>query len=137
MMHTHGCTYSDGLVIIVELIRQSLHLSTLEALPHPLVPLWIRRLGLPSVSQFNRRVKTPGVQQGLSRFNQSVRAKLAHGGEKICDGKPLIVGGFSTDPDARTRRLGQGLQTPRHRRPRRGWPSISADATEWSGSSSG
>jgi hypothetical protein len=102
MMHTQGCTYSDGLIIIVEMVRQSLHLSAREALTHPRLPLWIRRLGLPGVSQFNRRIKTPGVQQGLSRFNQSVRAKLARGGEKICDGKPLIVGGFSKDPDART-----------------------------------
>jgi hypothetical protein len=56
---------------------------------------------LPSISQFNRRVRTPSVQ----RILQVVHEDLAKIGlptpVSFIDGKPLLVSPVSRDPDAR------------------------------------
>jgi hypothetical protein len=68
-------------------------------------PLWMRRLGRPGYSQLMRRLKTKAVRLLIVRLNLEFRNELPDGGEKFCDGKPLTVGGFSKDPDARPGKL--------------------------------
>jgi hypothetical protein len=56
---------------------------------------------LPSISQFNRRLKTASVQMMLQRIhNDLARIGLATPVNFI-DGKPLLVSAVSKDPDAR------------------------------------
>lgn len=47
-----------------------------------------------------RRLESPSVQSLLEQASLALRENLPRAGEKICDGKPLCVGGFSKDPEA-------------------------------------
>ena len=64
-------------------------------------PLWARRLPVPSYSQLMRRVKSPAFTDRVAELNREFRALLPAGTEKCVDGKPLVVGAYSKDPDAR------------------------------------
>ena len=88
------------MIVLIELFRALHQLSAAQAMRKKRWPLWLRRLKLPSYSQFNRRVKTAGVQAVIAEFSQHFRGLLPTTAEKACDGKPLLVGGFSKDPDA-------------------------------------
>ena len=61
-------------------------------------PLWARRLRFPSYSQLMRRLKE--IDPLIQQLNDEFRGQLPSGPDKICDGKPLLVGGDSKDPDA-------------------------------------
>ena len=56
---------------------------------------------LPSVSQFTRRVKTARVTQMLQALNEYLVRTEAPVGLALLDGKPLPIGDYSRDPDAR------------------------------------
>lgn len=55
---------------------------------------------LPSVSQFTRRVKTEPVQRILQRVHEQLARPGQITGLSYVDGKPLVVGVASKDPDA-------------------------------------
>lgn len=102
VMHTTRCQYADSLIELIELFRVAANLSARQALKRSRWPLWTRRLSFPSYSQFNRRVRTAAVQEKISQMSAQFRGQLGSSTEKACDGKPLLVGGFSKDPDAKT-----------------------------------
>ena len=56
---------------------------------------------LPSVSQFCRRVKTPRVQEMLTEISTYLSQRQAAPRLTFFDGKPLPIGDYSRDPDAR------------------------------------
>lgn len=56
---------------------------------------------LPSVSQFTRRVKTARVTRMLQAVNEYLVRTDAPVGLAFLDGKPLPIGDYSRDPDAR------------------------------------
>jgi len=94
-------TYSDAVVALVQLHAVMRGRSPRWAVDKRNWPLWARRLKFPSYSQLMRRLKTPQVGELVERLGREARAALPHSGEKLADGKPLLVGGFSKDPDAR------------------------------------
>jgi hypothetical protein len=66
-------------------------------------PLWAWRTSrrLPSPSTLSRRPHSRGFRLLLVRFNDRLRAALPGSSLKFLDGKPLLVGGFSKDRQAR------------------------------------
>lgn len=56
---------------------------------------------LPSVSQFCRRVKTPRVNALVNAVNEYLVRHGEPGRVALLDGKPLPIGDYSRDPDAR------------------------------------
>src|SRR5215208_5731698 len=56
---------------------------------------------LPSVSQFTRRVKTDAVQAILQRAHNELAGAALATPVSFLDGKPLVVGGASKDPNAK------------------------------------
>lgn len=56
---------------------------------------------LPSVSQFNRRISGERCRQLLQLVHQQLAGSLTATALSYLDGKPLVVGGASKDPDAR------------------------------------
>ena len=66
-------------------------------------PLWCRAAlrRLPSRSQVNKRLKTPSLARWIETIDAELRDRLPRGNDKVGDGKPMVVGGFSHDPDAR------------------------------------
>ena len=92
-------TYSDSIVVLVYFVGVVRERSCKWAWNKGNWPLWMRRLERPSYSQFMRRLRTPSVHALIGRLNDEFRALLPRSDEKFCDGKPLVVGGFSKDPD--------------------------------------
>jgi len=66
-----------------------------------------RPRALPSVSQFARRVRTPSVAAVLARVDADLGGGPA--AALILDGKPLVVGPPSRDPDAARGRVSGGF----------------------------
>jgi hypothetical protein len=66
-------------------------------------PLWAWRVSrrLPSPSTMSRRPHTDAFRLLLVRFNDRLRAGLPGSALKFLDGKPLLVGGFTKDRQAR------------------------------------
>lgn len=93
------CHYSDSLIVLIYFLAVIRGRSPRWACQKRNWPLWMRRLTCCSYSQFNRRLKTPSVVELIARVNLEFRSQLPDSDEKICDGKPLVVGGFSKDPD--------------------------------------
>jgi hypothetical protein len=56
---------------------------------------------LPSVSQFNRRMNHPRILEILQRLHEDLAGPLTTTALNYLDGKPLMVGVGSKDPDAR------------------------------------
>lgn len=57
---------------------------------------------LPSVSRFCRRVKTDRFQHHLQQLHDALTDQRRLRGMNFLDGKPLPVGGYSRDPEAKT-----------------------------------
>lgn len=95
-----GCVYSDSLVALIYFLGVVRGRSPRWASDVRNRPLWMRRLGRPSYSQLLRRLKTASVSRLVRTLNDEFRAELPSSDEKLCDGKPLVVGGYSKDPDA-------------------------------------
>lgn len=93
------CHYSDSIIVLIYFLAALRQRSPHWACERKNWPLWMRRLQCPSYSQFNRRLKTPSVQQLFRQLGQAFRDQLPRSSAKLCDGKPLTVGGFSKDPD--------------------------------------
>jgi hypothetical protein len=108
LARTPNCTYGDGLVALVYFFGALNGRSVLWASNQENWPLWCRRLKLPSCSQLNKRLKTLSILSLINQINIQLRERLGHGLEKVVDGKPLVVGGYSHDPDARLGKVPDG-----------------------------
>jgi hypothetical protein len=100
---TADCTYGDGLVAFMYFFAVLSGRSPKWACHRTSWPPWCRAVlprPLISYSQFNRRLKTQRLQQLITRLNQELRDRLPQGQEKVVDGKPLPIGGYSHDGDA-------------------------------------
>ena len=101
LARTPGCTYGDGVVLLAHFYAASNNGSLLWASDPAHWPAWCRAaVRLPSYSQLNKRLKTVSVTGALASIDAELRDRLPRGHEKVADGKPLVVGGFSHDPDA-------------------------------------
>lgn len=107
--HTRDCTYSDGLILFIHLFAVISNRSTRWACNKRHWPLWCRRLRFPSYSQLCRRLKSTRVQTLLEQINAECKAGLPRSDELVADGKPLVVGGFSKDPDATAGKVPDGF----------------------------
>jgi len=97
---TAECTYSDGLIVFIYLFAAMCNRSSRWACQKRHWPLWCRRLNFPSYSQLRRRLNRDSARRLLEQINQQCKDRLPRSGELVCDGKPLVVGGFSKDPDS-------------------------------------
>jgi hypothetical protein len=52
-----------------------------------------------------RRLKSPAIQAHIQALNRDFRSRLPSSGDKAVDGKPMVVGAYSKDPDAKRGRL--------------------------------
>ena len=94
-------TFCDALIALVYLYAALCDRSPRWASELRHWPWWCRRLlELPSYSQLMRRLKTAPVQRLIARVSADLRLQLPRSDQKVIDGKPLVVGGFSKDPDA-------------------------------------
>jgi hypothetical protein len=100
LWRTPRCVHSDAIIVLILFFGVLHQLSEPEALVRRRWPVWTRKLRFPSRSQFNRRAKRESVREAIGRIDEAFRSELPRTQEKACDGKPLIVGGFSKDPDA-------------------------------------
>jgi hypothetical protein len=100
LSRTRDCTYSDGLIALIDLFMALHNCSAPWACDRRNWPLWCRRLKLPSTSQFNKRRKSTSVRGVICLLNDELRQRLPHSIDKVADGKAMIVSGFSHDPDA-------------------------------------
>jgi hypothetical protein len=95
------CKFSDQVIGFIYLLAVAHDRSPRWAIDPRHWPLWLRRvLRPPSYSQLMRRLRTPSVRRYLNQLNEQWRDRLPRQLGKCCDGKPLVVGGFSKDPDA-------------------------------------
>ena len=109
LIHTRDCTYPDASIAFAHFLAEQHNESMLWASDKRNWPICYRaRVPLPSYSQLMRRLKTPSVQGLIDRLGIEFRAALPSSPEKVCDGKPLVVGGFSKDGDARTGKVPGG-----------------------------
>ena len=110
LARTRDCTYGDGLVALVYFFMVLTNHAAPWGCDRRNWPLWCqaRLRRLPSVSQFNKRLKTPSLRAAIEQLNAQLRDRLPRGGRKAGDGKPLTVGGFSHDPDARAGKVPGG-----------------------------
>jgi hypothetical protein len=101
--------FSDGVIALIYLLAVLQDRSPHWAANKRNWPLWLRRvLPCPSYSQLIRRLKTASVVQLIGQVNAELREHLPRSALKCCDGKPLVVGGFSKDPDARWGKVPDG-----------------------------
>src|SRR5271170_4786740 len=103
------CQFSDGIVVLIHLLAVMRNRSLLWASDKRNWPLWLRHVcPSPSYSQLGRRLKTRSVAKLLQQIDVEFRDHLPRSDLKCCDGKPLVVGGFSKDPDARWGKVPDG-----------------------------
>ena len=107
LARTRDCTYGDGVVLLVYFYAALNNRSPLWASDRRNWPAWCRAawrraaVALPSYSQLSKRLKTASVSRAIASVDAELRGRLPRGPGKVADGKPLPVGGFSHDPDAR------------------------------------
>jgi hypothetical protein len=102
------CLYSDSIIVLIYFLAVLRERSVRWAWARSNWPLWMRRLKAPSYSQLMRRLRSRPVQRLIARLNVEFRSRLPCGDEKFCDGKPLVVGGFSKDSDTHEGKLPGG-----------------------------
>jgi len=101
-------TFSDGLVALIFLYACLSGRSPRWACDKANWPLWVRRVEFPSYSQLMKRLKQPAVARLIETLDAELRGNLPSGLDKVFDGKPLTVGGFSKDPDAKRGHVPRG-----------------------------
>lgn len=110
-----GCRYSDAAVLLIYFVAALSNHSLYWAHDKRHWPLWLRQVPIPSYSQTRKRLKWPRIQKHLQRLDQQLRGELkgastdADSSLKICDGKPLVVSGFSKDKDAKRGHVPEGF----------------------------
>ena len=100
-----NCLYSDSIVVLIYFLGVVRGRSPRWAHDKRNWPLWMRWLTPPGYSQLMRRLATPSARDLIGQLNGEFRGRLPRSAEKACDGKPLVVGGFSKDPDAAAGKL--------------------------------
>ena len=102
LTHNPNCTFGDGIILLIHFYAVLNDHSILWASQIKHWPCWCHAvLELPSRSQINKRLKTESVTHWIAIIDAELRERLPRGKDKVGDGKPLVVGGFSHDPDAR------------------------------------
>src|ERR1051325_2956504 len=102
LRHKPNYIYGDGIILLVYVFAVIRNRSVLWAGDIKHWPAWCQAvLQLPSRSQLNKRLKSESVTRWMLTINAELRDRLPRGARKVVDGKPLAVGGFSHDPDAR------------------------------------
>jgi IS5 family transposase len=105
---TRDCTFPDALILLIYFFAAINNCSPMWASNKRNWPLWCRHLVFPSYSQLMRRLNWQRTQKLVEQLNAEFRAQLPATSQKACDGKPLVVSGFSKDPDARAGRIPDG-----------------------------
>ena len=109
LAHRRDCTYGDGVMLLLYFHAVASNRSLRWACQRRHWPIWCRAtLKFPSYSQANRRLKHPYIAQIIAQLDVEFRTRLPHGPDKVADGKPLIVGGFSHDSHARWGKVPDG-----------------------------
>lgn len=103
-------THSDFAVLLTLIMAAGHDESVSWACRRGNWPAWCWRVSrsLPSPSTMGRRPHTRGFRLVLLRFDGRLRAAMPGSSLKFVDGKPLLVGGYSKDPDARRGRAPGG-----------------------------
>lgn len=94
-----GCVFSDEVILFIYFLAVASDRSVLWAHDRRHWPLWARRLPRPSYSQLMRRLKSDTIQERIRILNATLRDRLPRASDKYLDGKPLVVGVFTRDPD--------------------------------------
>lgn len=102
------CLYSDAVVALIQFFAALTNHSLRWARDKRNWPLWARRLRFPSYSRLCRRAKSPSVRRLVESVGSAARGELPDSSEKALDGKALVVGGYSKDPDARRGKVPAG-----------------------------
>lgn len=101
--------FCDGTIALIYLLAVLRNRSPRWAADRRNWPLWLRRvLPCPSYSQLIRRLKSASVSELIDQVSAECREQLPRSRLKLCDGKPLVVGGFSKDPDAKWGKVPDG-----------------------------
>ena len=100
LARTPGCTYADAGVLFVHFLAVLGNRSHRQAHDKGTWPLWCRHVAVPSYPQVMKRLRSASARRALDGLGGEFRSRLGGGGEKACDGKPLVVGGYSKDADA-------------------------------------
>ena len=103
LARTPGCTYGDGLVAFIYFYAVGSGHSPAWATRRKNWPIWCRAVlpdPLISYSQLNRRLRTDSLRRLVAQLNDEQRRRLGRSQQKAVDGKPLVVNGYSHDPDA-------------------------------------
>ena len=108
LAHTRDCTFGDAIVLFIHFYAALSNHSHSWAHDKANWPVWCRRLSFPSYSQLMKRLAWESTQQKIAQLNDEFRSRLPRGPDKVCDGKPLVVGGYSKDPDARAGKIPDG-----------------------------
>lgn len=108
LTHTRDCTFPDAVILLIYFYAAMNNCSPRWAHGKRNWPLWCRHLVFPSYSQLMKRLAWERTQTLIDRLNAEFRGRLPATCEKVCDGKPLVVGGFSKDPDARSGKIPDG-----------------------------
>lgn len=111
LAHTQGCTYCDALILFIWFAGASDNISPRQGCRKGNWPITYRRLKFPSYSQFIKRLNQPAFQDLLHAFNAELKDLLPRSDEKVADGKPLVIGGYSKDPDADEGHIPDGWAT--------------------------
>jgi hypothetical protein len=108
LTRTLDCTFPDALILLIYFFAVLSNRSTRWAHNRKNWPLWCRQLTFPSYSQLRRRLRRDSIRHHIHQLNADLRAALPGSSEKAADGKALLVGGFSKDPDARRGKIPNG-----------------------------
>jgi len=108
LISTRDCTFSDALILLIYFFAALNNCSPMWASDKRNWPLWCRHLRFPSYSQLMRRLNWKRTAELIDQLNAEFRGRLPITHQKVCDGKSLVVGGFSKDPDARAGKIPDG-----------------------------
>jgi hypothetical protein len=98
--HNLRNTYSDSVICQVAMWA-GLHQKPVSWATVPKHwPGDLRPKPLPSQSCMSRRLRHPDTLTLMQRWQEQARAQLPSSDIKIIDGRPLVIGGCSKDPDA-------------------------------------
>lgn len=103
------CQYPDELIVFLTLLACLCDRSMRWVCDKGNWPLWLRSLPIPSYSQIMRRLQSDSVRMLYSQLHRELLEHLPADDQKIVDGKPLVVGGFSKDPDAKVGHVPNGF----------------------------
>jgi hypothetical protein len=102
------CSFSDFEVLVTFVLAAVAHKPLSWACRRGNWPLWCWRVNLPTPSTMSRRTRTKQFRLLLLAVNAALLKELPRSSLKFFDGKALLVGGYSRDPDARRGRAPGG-----------------------------